>query len=255
MGSWLRGHPTCARPVANVVAVTMVHNEEDVIGWNVRHFLDEGCRVIVADNLSTDGTRAVLEAIDDERLLILEDRDPAYRQGEKMTRLARVAADMGADWIIPFDADEWWASSDGLLSALGSCETPAAVAAVVNLIPQPDDDPEEANPFRRSRWVRPRPTDRKVAFRATVDLPLAQGNHHLEGTVDETNGRLFIRHLPYRSLEQAKAKLRHGRAVLAATGLDPALGAHWTELGGMDDFAFGRWWETWTDPNGLVRLP
>ena len=44
-----------------VVAVTMVRDEEDVIRSTVAHMLDEVDAVIVADNLSTDRTREILD--------------------------------------------------------------------------------------------------------------------------------------------------------------------------------------------------
>lgn len=96
------------------VAVCMARDEADVIGSTVAHMLAQVDAVIVADNLSTDRTREILDEMASAhpgRLVVVEDPDPAYRQSEKMTALAlRARLDFGAEWIVPFDADEVWYS-------------------------------------------------------------------------------------------------------------------------------------------------
>ena len=84
----------------------MVRDEVDIIGPVVAHMLGQVDHVIVADNLSVDGTFDVLESFGSQ-ITLVADTDPAYRQSEKMTHLAGVAKSMGADWVVPFDADEW----------------------------------------------------------------------------------------------------------------------------------------------------
>ena len=44
----------------------------------------------------------------DPRIHVALDEEPAYHQSEKMTWLAHCAWRAGADWIVPFDADEFW---------------------------------------------------------------------------------------------------------------------------------------------------
>ena len=87
------------------VAVCMARDEADVIGSTVAHMLAQVDAVIVADNLSTDRTREILDQLaggSSGRLVVVEDPDPAYRQSEKMTALAlRARLDFGAkaiDW-------------------------------------------------------------------------------------------------------------------------------------------------------------
>jgi hypothetical protein len=50
----------------------------------------------------------------DSRVHVVTDREPAYFQAAKMTRLARAAARAGADWVVPFDADELWFADRGV---------------------------------------------------------------------------------------------------------------------------------------------
>ncbi len=92
----------------------MVKNEQDVIGPWVQHLLDEQfAGVIVADNMSTDDTRVILDQFTDPRLHVMDDPEVGYYQGEKTSRMGQIAAEWGATWIVPVDADEWWFSTRG----------------------------------------------------------------------------------------------------------------------------------------------
>src|SRR5688572_466349 len=92
----------------------MVRDEADIIEWTVLHMLGQCDQVIVTDNGSTVGTREILDALVYlGNLTIIEDPEPAYYQAHKMTGLAHRAREMGATWVVPFDADELWLSRDG----------------------------------------------------------------------------------------------------------------------------------------------
>jgi len=92
-------------------AVTMVRDEADIVEATVRHMLTQVDVVIVADNRSVDGTREILEGLP---VHLLNDPERGYYQSEKMARLAHMArVEHGADWVVPFDADEWWYSPHG----------------------------------------------------------------------------------------------------------------------------------------------
>lgn len=89
----------------------MVKDEADIIGFQIGHLLHHVDSIIVADNMSEDGTRRILDAwqVDNpDRLTIVDDLEVAYRQSEKMTRLAQRALDAGHGWVVPVDADELW---------------------------------------------------------------------------------------------------------------------------------------------------
>ena len=66
--------------------------------------------IIVVDNGSTDGTRAALDALalGDPRVHVGTDSEPGFYQGMKTSYLAHLAWRAGADWVVPFDADEFW---------------------------------------------------------------------------------------------------------------------------------------------------
>jgi len=244
-----------------LAAVSMMHDEEDVCVQVVRHLLAEGVdQVLVADNLSTDRTRALLtelERSDGTRLLVVDDPDPEYRQGEKMTALAREAHRLWrADWIVPFDADELWSGQTGSLreaiEAAAAAGYDAATADSFDFYPQPTDDPDDPDPFTRIRWCQCPMVAHKTAFRYRPDRVISAGNHAVwpEGRVAESV--LTIRHYGVRSLEQARAKFRHGRTVLP-TGWASGAGDHWRTLGALDDEQFAAWYDSYLGAAGLVR--
>ncbi len=106
-----------------LVLTLLAKNEADVIDANVAYHLAGGVDSVVAtDNGSTDGTLEILERY--ERLGVLRlIREPSteFRQGEWVTRMARIAAEEGADWVINSDADEfWWPRGGDFKEALGA---------------------------------------------------------------------------------------------------------------------------------------
>ena len=244
-----------------VIGVGMAWNEQDTIDAVVRHMLDECDEVIVADNASTDNTRAILEAINDPRLHIEDEPSFGYEQQRTTNRLAdRAREEFRATWVIPFDMDEWWYSPAwpmrDLLPAIDAYQLRAGEYVYV---PQPDkDDPNEPNPFKRCGWRRDLVPDWKLAFRPANGRVLGFGAHFLNDSPaweQIATHTLYVRHLPYRSLEQAKAKLRHGKAALEATGASPLVGWHWREYGAWDDEQLESWWTNWTAPTGLTYDP
>lgn len=226
-----------------VVGISMVKDEADIIAATVGHMLREVDYVIVADNLSTDGTLQILEGIaasSEGLLAIVIDADPAYRQSAKTTRLARIAGDLGADFVVPFDADEWWYSPFGRIADVLAGIAPQWLVATAELYDHVATavDPDVANPVERIGWRRRSPAPlRKVACRWRHDLVIEQGNHGawFEGGATVLEGLLVVRHFPYRSSEQFVRKSKNGAAAYQAAGddLSPELGKHWRGYGAI----------------------
>lgn len=229
--------------MSRVVAVSMVKDEADVIAQTVGHMAANVDAVLVADNGSTDGTREVLETLATQfEIHVLDDPDPAYRQSAKMTHLAgRAAAEHGAEWVVPFDADEVWYATQGTVAELLEDIGPsmAAITAEVFDHVATGADRRNSDPVRSMVWRRRRPLPLpKVACRWRPDLTIHQGNHgcDYDGITPASLPLLNVRHFPYRSPEQFVRKVANGAAAYrAAPELPHRVGAHWRAWGEILD--------------------
>jgi hypothetical protein len=227
--------PTVRR-TGGVWAVAMVRNERDVIARTVTHLLEEEvAQVLVVDNGSTDDTLDVLRGLDAARLAIGHDREPGYYQGAKMTELAHWAASHGAEWVVPFDADELWSAPGQTLGAhLASCPAMVARADIHNAFPA--REPGEWRVEQQPDLLR------KVAFRPHRLAILDTGNHWVSRPGDLCTS-LGLLHLPWRSQEQLVSKLRQGAAAIAAMDTDVDWGGHWTRHGSDPASELARMWK------------
>ena len=231
--------------MSKVWAVSMMRDEEDVAYHVLQHLHEERVDgIIVADNRSTDGTRDELERAKRDfrcRIMIVDDPVVAYLQAEKMTRLAALAAEQGADWIVPFDADELWVSRQAHLGeTLRKLHHSVNVAQsmMVNHFATDRDDLSDPNPFTRLRWRHPEWNPMgKVAFRWREGARLEQGNHEVHWDGDRTvlEGDLLIHHFPARSGEHLTRKARNGAEAYRAADLPDDMGAHWRQWGDLLD--------------------
>ena len=240
-----------------LVAVMMVRDEADVIGYTLRHLLAEGVdHVIVADNLSTDATPEILAgfAAADGRVSVQVDGEVGYYQDRKMSGLARQAFDLGAEWVLPCDADEVFYANGGTLAEhFGRCDLDVVEACVWDHIATDDDDPAESNPFLRIRHRRQYPQRMaKVAFRAHPDARLHMGNHDVDRP-GERGGGLYARHFQYRSYEQMVRKLTNGREAYEASDLHAMYGTHWREGGARSAAEHDAEWRRLCDEPGLIE--
>jgi len=248
--------------------ISMVRDEADVIAGTLQHMADEVDHLIVADNLSTDGTRDLLADLARQLpLTLVDDQVPGYYQSFKMSALADRAAAAGATWVVPFDADELWLSRFGRVrEVLAELEHPVAAAELTNHL-RTAIDLDDPDPFVSMVWRQRDPAPlRKVAFRWEPGAVIAQGNHdvHLPGGTSRVEC-LQVRHFPYRSAQQFTRKALNGAAAYrAAAGLSEQDGAHWRAYGEIaeregpdrlaDVFREHFWYLSPTDA-GLVRDP
>ncbi len=237
-----------------IVGIAMVRDEQDVIGDTIDHHLAHGVdRLIIADNLSEDDTRGILEKYPEVQ--VVEDDDPAYQQAEKMTRLAYMASEQGAEWVLPFDADELFYTDHGSLAAFFAAQTADIIEATVWDHIATDDDPPGCHPFTRIRHRRQTPQRMpKIAFRAHPDAELHMGNHDVNRPGERAAG-LYARHFQYRSFEQMVHKLRVGREAYECSNLHPTYGAHWRDGGAQSDAELFRRWRALCEEPGLIEDP
>src|SRR6266545_2784998 len=179
-----------------LVLTVLARDEADVIDAQVAFHLNaEVDFVIATDNNSHDGTTEILEAYARDRVLHLI-REPAegLRQGEWVTRMARLAAtDFGADWVINADADEfWWPRGGSLKEMLAAVPERYGIVQSFwrSFVPRPDDGAffAERMTVRLSQQAPINdPTSvyrpvTKVAHRADPEVVVGRGNHGLVGS-------------------------------------------------------------------------
>lgn len=251
-----------------IAAVSMV-KDEPIIERTIRHLLAEGIGLVLVGDNSTDTTADILAQLAFEHSGVVEVRavdqgpPPDYPQSAVMTALAAEAGDRGAQWIVPFDADEIWysaARTHTLADTLANQDPTIGVlvAAVWEHVPQPADPVHTpADPFRSMVHRRPELWAwQKVAFRAHRDVTVWRGSH---GVTPEPGrrieGEVAIRHFPYRTPEQAAAKLDRTEKLHAGLA-DPLVGIHVREaVEQVRTGGFAAWWDMTTAPAGLIYDP
>jgi len=229
------------------VGITMVRDEADIIESTIRHMATQVDAIIVANNNSVDETSAILFDLQSNlpanALVVRFDSEVGYEQSRKMTDLAHQAHVLfGADWIVPFDADEIWYGPTLRLAdflELLPYEHDIVEARLYDHVCSGIDDPTEADPVRRIMHRRSYAAPlRKVACRYRPELTIEMGNHgaNYGNLVGQLSDRcIAIRHFPYRSPEQVVRKVRNGAEAYAATDLPSNFGAHWRQWGQILD--------------------
>lgn len=246
------------RRAGEVWGITMVRNEEDIIRTTIDHMVAQGLdRVLVSDNLSTDSTPDILQdlARRQPRVLVVTDTLDAYHQDHKMTLLGRYASRAGADWLVPFDADElWFAESTSVaehLRSLGAADRPVGTVRAcwhdcVPLAP-PGRDWRAADFLLNATPA----TLAKVAVRAHPLVRINFGNHSATRAGAQADG-LHIAHAAYRSPKQLAGKVRRGSSALQLAERASGYGGHWRQLARLSDQQID---ELWAQAQGGRALP
>ena len=225
-----------------VFGVTLVRSEADIIALTLRYHLQLGLdRIFVLDNASSDETDKILE-----RLARADDRirwtrhEGEFQQAELTTGLAQEAFRAGADWIVPFDADEfWYAPGRAFREVLASSKAGALRAQVIHYIQTREQLQRSPKALltmtRRASWTIGPPDGRglvetqKIGYveamylpkwisRATADLEIGAGNHVVDNLVAkaETTAELVCLHAPIRSRATLVQKAAQSRRLEAA---------------------------------------
>jgi Glycosyl transferase family 2 len=207
-----------------LVVTVLARDEADVIDAQVAFHLNAGADFVIAtDNNSHDGTTKILEAYARDGVLHLI-REPAegLRQGEWVTRMARLAASRyGADWVINTDADEfWWPRGGSLKDVLAAVPDDYGVLEGFwrSFVPRPDDGSFFAERMT-ARLSQHAPINDptsfyrpvvKVAHRGDPEVTVARGNHALADSsllTLTTWHPIEVLHFPLRSRAQWRRKV------------------------------------------------
>ena len=205
-----------------LVMTLLVRNEEDILADQLRlHYALGVDAVIVTDNDSTDATPEILrEFARDHELHIWHEPSNAYEQSEWVTRMARHAVQLGADWVINADADEFhWPEAGTLKDVFAAVPERYGVLElpVSHFVPTSDGPGawHERLRLRECHSVKPSGGGyvRNVAHRAHPDVVVYKGNHRIGGVaLEELPGwrPVTVLHFPIRSYEQYERKIAAG---------------------------------------------
>jgi hypothetical protein len=235
-----------------LILTLLCRNEIDIIENMIRFHLGQGVDIIVAtDNGSSDGTRECLKRyVQSGRLLLIDQPESTHDQAIWVSAMAQIATEqLGADWLIHSDADEFWWPHNGDLKTALQAVPPGVVALTVgrtNFLPPPGNSGQaglDSGCFHQRQLLRERcslnslgqPLPGKICHRALADISISDGNHGaaLAGqtlSAPKTSA-IEILHFPIRSLEQFRAKITHGAQALANNPrLHPQVGATWRQV-------------------------
>ena len=230
-----------------LVLTLLCRDEADILESMIRFHLERGVDWIIAtDNGSVDGSLAILQRYERQgRLQLIQEPEHTHDQAVWVTRMARLAAKQGADWVINSDADEfWWPHSGNLKTRLAVL--PATVEACevdrTNFLPPPRDGHDQ-RPFHQRQLLRERvsrnslgePLPPKLIHRAYPQIELSDGNHSaslkgqsLQGLGD---AGIEILHVPIRSYPQLERKIRQGAEALRRNQrVTPGVGHSWRSI-------------------------
>lgn len=219
-------HPSLTGEEPRVVAIISAYNEADVIGPVLDHLAGHGIASYLLDNGSTDETASVAGERLGRGLLAIESMPPPQGEGVSwraiLARKEELARELGADWYIHHDADEFREAplpGTTLRAAIAWVDRMGYNAIdfrVLNFSPvddafRPGDDPRE----HLTRWEPPAEYDRlqRKAWKAgSGDVTLEDGGHD----VRFDGRRLFplrflLRHYPIRSQAHGSRKVMRER--------------------------------------------
>lgn len=213
-----------------LVMTLPVRNEEDILDICLGYHLERGVDHIIAmNNLSIDNSLEILKEYESQGVLtLIENTDDSYNQHLWVEKMTALAVDMGADWIIHNDADEFWWPKRGSIKRLlkevpGSRAVAVAerwdfvsVAKLPWLITHIYRDLDSLNVL--GRRILP-----KVCQRANTKIKMKHGNHRalLEKEIlipHKLDAEVL--HFPIRGYEQIEKKVKIGGA---AYGRNPKL--------------------------------
>lgn len=253
----LRHIPSKSKLSGEIWAIAMVKNEVDILESSIRHLFSEGIdAMLIADNGSSDGTRELLLRLSASLpILVVDDPIVAYEQDAKMTALANGARKLGAKWIVPFDADEFWFAEAMPLGEFLRREKNAVViyGNLFNAFPVSDDEINVKAQLALSKEV----AIKKVAFKAHRFASLCMGCNEVYRGIPRRDG-IVVLHLPWRSKEQLRRKVSQGKAAVLQSSKADWAGGHWVQHGDSTELDIERIWDrliSWEPVEGLAWNP
>jgi hypothetical protein len=199
-----------------IVGIASVKNEAGIIAKTISHTLAAGAdHLVISDGWSTDGTAEIVGEFPEVTLLA---QVGSFDQPIETLRLTHFAQSLGATWIVPFDADEFWCD----LTPLN--DLPHEYSKVY------------ATVYGHTDWnlrhAEPRGLP-KVAFRDAVSV--SWGNHEAETGPGRAASGFEIRELQYQSFDHFLAKIAKSRELYESYAFPEVYGSHMRALVAMSD--------------------
>jgi glycosyltransferase involved in cell wall biosynthesis len=224
-----------------LAAVSTIRNEEDIIEFCIYHFLQQGVDyVLLQNNASTDKTLEIITemAKNDDRIIVYND-DGDYHSSQALSFLAEEARKLKCEWVIPFDADELWGSTNGLKNDLKNVDKEAVAIEFIfdNFVQNKNYDgltkmnykvPSYANDYdiiqNHRSWVEAGPVI-KFMLRTYEGIHIPAGSHTYARTDKPYyfSDVFFAYHLPMRSYQNLVTRAENGKRLIDA-GYDPGFG-------------------------------
>lgn len=223
-----------------LVSFSMVKNEEDIIESFVRHNLKFVDTMYIADNMSTDGTRLILNELKKEGLPIVvwDDQEQGYIQSAKTTAgYHRIAKLDSFAYFIAIDADEFIMLADeNQISDVKGCVY--HVERYCHVL-KPNAHVVQIHEMNL-RLKKPQTPKILIVHDPGNyrDFIIADGNHFVEKSgrrvSHQTVSGVLIIHYPYRSISQYVNKVVIGwlAILLREEGVadkDECVGSHWRD--------------------------
>lgn len=223
-GAW-RG-PSDPPTEFRVLATITTYNEADVIVPAIRALLDQGIEVHLLDNWSTDATPQLVTDAFGGRVTIeyfpRDGPDGLYQLGALLGRIAEIASNSDADWIIYHDADECrhgpWSGVD-LRAALYRVEMEGYNAANHTVIefPPVDDGFPPGGDFEQyfTRFMPTETVANRIQIKAwkgrQVDLRSSGGHEAIFPGRQVHPFNFVLKHYPVRSQAHGERKVLRER--------------------------------------------
>ena len=220
-------------------ACSTFRNEADIAEACITNLLAQGVDIILVADQSDDGTGDILKGFSE--VAVYDSPSEWHDQEVWMNRLARVLGeDAGCDWVVPFDADEFWSAPGGLANYLDALNPDIGIVNAT-LWHHRDWEYKYAVPERLP----------KVCFRWRPDAVLAVGNHAVaipgaRVLPARDIGGVTIRHWQYRSFEHYCRKVRDNSARLQPWEKARGDGIHQTAFEHATDAELAALWEAHT---------
>lgn len=218
-----------------VIATLLVRDEQDIVLNCIEHHLKHGVDgFIITDNMSRDATGEICRK-HPACLHYKVEHDPRFSNRARwVTQMARYAVNLGADWILNLDADEFWYGADKL------GDLPADVNEVVIRKKRLHILTQDVEYGAFSRHFTPycippdprRANKGKTMHRAHKLITVHYGNHRVKGPwgsqgviTDRALPDFFFHHYSDRSYRRWTLKCRNAGAKVGGRLLN--LARHW----------------------------